>query len=229
MNARFNHGRLMPLILALFLSQWVAEAQAQKRYSETTRAAQTFRRGDALRLTIYQPWRVGDDGNSGLDLSGDYPIDSRGYVFFPIVGEVRVVGHTRNSLAEALKEKFSPFLQEPIIIAEPLIRIAMMGEFRRPGTYLVDPKSSLWQLVDLAGGPTDDSNLDKMRVERGGKVVRDKLLSGFENAYSLQELGIRSGDQIVVPQKKQFTVRNALEILRFVVSMANLYFLIRKF
>ncbi len=224
----FNHGWLKPALAAAVLLQAAAFAQAQKPYANG-RSSQTFRRGDAIRLTVWQPWRLGDGKNPGLDLNGQYPIDSRGYVFFPLVGEVKVVGHSPTTLADVLKEKFSPYLQEPVILVEPLIRVAIVGSLHRPGTYLVDPKASFWQLVDLAGGPTDNSNLEKMFVTRGGKTIKKKLLSGFENAYSLEELGINSGDQIHVPERRRFRVRDALEAVRFVVSIANLYFLIKRF
>ena len=205
--------------LLLFVSTLPGQAQSQL-------SSQTFKKGDALRLTIWQPYRIDDNRNQPLDINGQYPIDTRGMVFFPIIGEVRVVGHSSVSLSEELKGKLSAFLQEPIIVVEPLIRVAMIGAFRRPGTYLISPDASFWDLVNEAGGPDDVANLKKMVVERGGKVVKKNILSGFERAYSLQEMGILSGDQIFVPVKKEFKVRDAFEIVRFGVTLINLYLLV---
>lgn len=190
--------------------------------------AQSFSRGDALRLTIWQPWRLNDGKNESLDLNGEYTIDSQGYVFIPVIGQVRVVGHNTDTLAKALKEKFSPFFQDPVIIVEPLIRVSMQGAFNRPGTYLVKPDASLWELVDLAGGPSDNSNLKKMWVERSGRVVNNSLLGSFEKGYSLQEIGIQSGDQILAPERGRFGVKDAFEILKFGISLLNLYVVIQR-
>ncbi len=138
-----------------------------------------------------------------------------------------MVGHSTQSLADDLREKLSVYLQEPIIVVEPLIRVTMMGAFRRPGTYLISPDASFWELVNLAGGPDDNANLKKMVVERGGKVVKKNILGGFERAYTLQEMNIFSGDQVFVPIKKEFRVRDAFEIVRFGITLINLYLLIQ--
>ena len=223
-----NQGRLamklkmIPVIILTLNHILIPDSNAQNGKG-------TFHKGDALRLTIWQPWQIGNGKNQNIDINGDYAIDNQGSAFFPLVGDVRILGHNRSTLAAELKEKFSPYIQEPIIIVEPLIRVTMLGSFRRPGTYLVSPGASLWQLVDLAGGPRDDSNLSKMSVERSGKVVRRNLLGGFERGYTLQEIGINSGDQVLVPTRKAFRIRDALEILRFGVSLINLYFLVQKF
>ncbi|MCG8608537.1 polysaccharide biosynthesis/export family protein [bacterium] len=212
----------IPALILTLIHLLTPDATAQNGQS-------TFHRSDALRLTIWQPWQIGNGKNHNIDINGDYAIDSQGNAFFPLIGDVSIMGHTRSTLAAELKEKFSPYIQEPIVIVEPLIRVTMLGSFRRPGTYLVSASASLWQLVDIAGGPRDDSNLSKMSVERGGKVIRRNLLGGFEKGYTLREIGINSGDQVLVPKKKSFRVRDALEILRFGVSLINLYFLVQKF
>lgn len=226
MNFKKTHGwfTVDKIVFLTFLLLCVSFGSG---LAQTQFASQTFKKGDALRLTIWQPYRIADAKSQTIDINGDYTIDSRGSVFFPIIGEIRVVGHSTTSLAEELKDKLSAFLQDPIIVVEPLIRVAVIGAFRRPGTYLISPEASFWELVNLAGGPDDNANLKKMVVERGGKVVKKNILSGFERAYSLQEMGIFSGDQIFVPIKKQFRVRDAFEILRFGITLINLYLLIK--
>jgi polysaccharide export outer membrane protein len=224
MKTNINQGRLKitGLIVAFLLSAGFANAFGQS-------LSQAFKKGDALRLMIWQPYRISDGKNQSLDINGDYPIDSRGYVFFPIIGEVKVVGSTITTLADELKEKLSAYFQEPVVVVEPLIRVTLIGAFRRPGTYLISPEASLWELVDLGGGPDEKSNLKKMAVERGGKVIKKNILGGFERAYSLQEMGIMSGDQVVMPAQKPFRVRDAFEIVRFGITLLNLYFVISKF
>lgn len=229
MILNINQGRLRPLIRSILLVLSAVLLQTHFLKASPQHTSHKFKRGDALKLIVWQPYRIGDGKNPGIEVGGEYPIDTRGNVFFPLVGDVKVIGHNSITLAEKLKEEFSPFLQDPIIIVEPLIRVTMLGAFRRPGTYLIQPDASLWQLVDKAGGPADDSNLKKMWVERGGKIVKRDILSGYEKAYSLHELGIYSGDQILVPQRKKFRLRDALEILRFGVTLINIYFLVQKF
>ncbi|MFQ5865710.1 MAG: polysaccharide biosynthesis/export family protein [bacterium] len=229
MSSANNHGWLRFGLVFVVLCQSLVLLPNKSLNAELQRRLLTFRKGDAIRLTVWQPWVNRDyrDGRSQyLNLDGDYLIDSRGYVFLPIIGEIKVIGHNSRSLAEVLTEKFGQYIQDPIIIVEPLIRVTMLGEFRRPGTYLIAPDASLWELVDLAGGPNEDSNLKKMWVERGGRKVKRNLLSSFERAYSIEEIGIMSGDQVTVPPKRRFQFRDAFDILRFTISIINLYFLV---
>lgn len=187
-----------------------------------------FRKGDALNLIIWQPWQVGEKNDKGLDLGGQYVIDSRGYVFFPLIGDIMVVSHNSESLSIELTKKFSSYIQDPIIVVEPLIRVVLLGAFRRSGTYLTKPDASLWSLIDMAGGPADDSNLKKMHIERNGKKITRNLLGGFEQAFALNELGIHTGDQIVLPERSSFNMRDFRDILGLTFSLINLYFLVTR-
>lgn len=184
----------------------------------------TFMKGDAIRLTIWQPWRLADGKAQISNLNGDYPIDSRGYTLLPLIGEVKIVGHNIKSLTTLLKDKYSPYIQDPYIMVTPLIRVTMQGAVNRPGAYLIPPSASLWELVDLAGGPSEKSNMRRMYVERSGRIVNKKLLGSFERGYSLQEIGINSGDQILVPARNPFGWRDALSLVSFGLSIAVVYF-----
>jgi polysaccharide export outer membrane protein len=188
----------------------------------------TFMKGDAIRLTIWQPWRLADGKAQISNLNGDYPIDSRGYTLLPLIGEVKVVGHNIKSLTTLLKEKYSPYIQDPYIVVTPLIRVTMQGAVNRPGAYLIPPSASLWELVDLAGGPSEKSNIRRMYVERSGRIANKNLLGSFEKGYSLQEIGINSGDQILVPSRNPFGWRDVLSLVSFGLSIAVVYFQITK-
>ena len=226
MKRLFNQGWLIGVAAQMLLCGFFLALTSAMAHGSPQSFGKRFMQGDALRLTIWQPWQVGDRKNQAFDFNGDYLIDNRGYVFFPLIGDVKVVTHNPKTLAAELTEKFSSYIQDPIIIVEPLIRVTLLGAFRRPGTYLIAPDASLWALVDRAGGPADDSNLSKMFIQRAGRTIKKNLLSGFERAYTLQELGIRTGDQIMLPVKKRFKLKDAFEILRFAVSLLNLYIVI---
>jgi protein involved in polysaccharide export with SLBB domain len=232
MSGNYNQGRLyfrntigFLLLLLLIDSSVIVQGVAAQQPQRYTRS---FGKGDAVRLTVWQPWSLADTKGGGIDFNGDYLIDSRGYVRFPVIGEVKVVTHTVETLAEELKSLLAAYMKEPVIVVEPLIRVTTLGALRRPGTYLIKPDASLWELVDLSGGPADDADLKRFWIERSGEKVKENLLSGFEKAYSLEELGVISGDQLFLPNKKRFEFRTALEILRFTLSVLNLYLLITR-
>ena len=98
-----------------------------------------------------------------------------------------------------------------------------MGSFNKPGSYRIDPKESLWELIDMAGGPTSDCDLNSMKVQRRGQIVNRNLLSSFEEGHSLEEIGVNSGDQIISKAKPQIGIKEILDYTRFGISLIILY------
>ena len=186
-----------------------------------------FYPGDAVRITVIEIGRATDRGS--LNLSGDYKINSLGFIMLPLIGEVKVVGHDRVSLAKQLVELYSPYLKEPYITAVPLIRVTLMGAFNRPGSYRINPEGSLWELIEMAEGPKENCDLNSMRVERGGKVLQKNLLQQFERGHSLEDIGIRTGDQIIVKDRSSFGFREIMNYTYFVMTAISLYFSIRNY
>ena len=186
-----------------------------------------FYPGDAVRITVIEIGRTTE--RTTLNLSGDYKINGRGLIMLPLIGEVKVVGHDRVSLAKQLVELYSPYLKEPYITTMPLIRVTLMGTFNKPGSYRISPESSLWELIEMAEGPQADCDLNSLRVERAGKVVMKNLLQQFERGHSLEDIGIRSGDQIIAKGRSNFGFREIMNYSYFIMTAISLYFSIRNY
>jgi polysaccharide export outer membrane protein len=152
-----------------------------------------FQPGRALQVTIWQE----------PELSGEYSIDSDGYVILSLIGRIQVSRYTKDSLESYLTAEYSNYLRNPILTIEPLIRVGVLGEVKHPGLFKISPHSPLWDVVDLAGGPTVRANLKKFRVMRDGKIVNSDLLGAFEKGASLQTIGIESGDLVLVPAARR--------------------------
>lgn len=182
-----------------------------------------FQKGDAVRIAVWRdPSREG--GNlQVLGLNDDYTIDNKGSIDLPLIGSVRALGLSRDGLAAAIKEKYGGYISDLIVICTPLIRITVTGAVQKPGSYLVESKSSLWDLIDLAGGPSNNADFRKMKVERGGRTVAKNLLLGFEKAVSLEDLRLQSGDQVILPARSGITVRSVIDYTSFALSVAGLY------
>ena len=191
---------------------------------KTAKSLTTFQPGDAVRIQI---WELFEDERRNVNLSRDYPINPDGYIVMPYIGELRVKDLTVYELMQILEEKFSEYLKNPYVYVRPLIRVTMQGAFNRPGSYRTDPSSSLWDLVALAGGPRQDCDLKRMNVERGGKVSIKKLLFAFEEGHSLEDVGIESGDQIIVPRRRSLDLGIILSLVNLATGLALLYLRLR--
>jgi len=184
-------------------------------------AQNQFQRGDGVRVAVWRdPSREGVN-IQGLGITGDYTIDNRGNIQMPLIGEVRVVGSTPEALATAIKEKYAAYISDMIVICYPLIRISVLGAVQKPGSYFVERRTSLWELIEIAGGLDGEANIKKIHIQRSGKVVAKDLMSGYEKAMSLDELRAQSGDQVLVPGRSRITLRNIVEVTRFALSLAT--------
>lgn len=147
--------------------------------------------GDVVRVNI---WRQSD-------LSGDYVIDEDGNLMFPLVGKISTQDVTTDSLRRMLVEEFDYYLKEPFITVTPLFRVNVMGEVAAPGLYNVDATITLADLLAMAGGITDAGSENKIKMVRDNTVIQEDLSVALERGRAIEDIGIQSGDQIVVGKK----------------------------
>lgn len=201
-----------------------SQSRFNSHWSETAKSLSTFQPGDAVLIQI---WELYQDERRNINLSGQYPIDTEGFIIMPIIGEVKVKGLTSYELMQTLKDKFVLYLKNPYIYVRPLIRVTLQGAFNRPGSYRVDPSRSLWDLIDMAGGPASNCDIGRIRVERGGDVVIEDLLNSFEKGYSLEEIGVETGDQIIAPARGGWNLGTLISVVNLMASMLLLFLRLR--
>jgi len=155
---------------------------------------QTLRPGDVIRLSI---WRE-------PDFSGEFSVDRSGVVVFPRLGAIRVVDLGPAELETTLQEQYRRYLVNPSIEVTILRRVNVMGAVQRPGLYPVDPTVTIADVLALAGGSTAIGDPSRIRLIRDGETISTSL--GGDTRIG--ESPIRSGDQIVVPERNWIT-RNA--------------------
>ncbi len=153
----------------------------------------TLMPGDSVRISV---WRY-------AEYSGTFGIAPDGTIAHPVYRAVRASRIPISDMEPAIRDALRPYLEDPSVVVEPLLVVAVMGDVNLPGTYALPPATTLAQAVARAGGPA-------LTAKRGSA----KLLR-LEESRGILELGIdlndpsdaafrqtiRSGDQIVVPQK----------------------------
>ncbi len=155
-------------------------------------------REDVLDIAV---WRDGD-------LSRVLPVRPDGFISMPMIGEVKAEGRTPVELAGEIKEKLTPYVQEPkvtVIVREVnSTRVYVTGEVANPGSYPLRGRVSLLQAVALAGGFSDFANKDGILVIRegrdGGKYpVRYSDLVSDDEPEKKTSVFLLPGDTVVVP------------------------------
>ncbi|MBI4500347.1 MAG: polysaccharide biosynthesis/export family protein [Gemmatimonadetes bacterium] len=170
----------------------------------------TLRPGDVLRVDVW-----GQE-----QFSGQFIVDETGHLQYPVLGDIQVSNLTVAELRERMRQGLEQIFKSPFVTVAPLFRMAVLGEVRQPGLYTVDPTLSVLDVVAMAGGPSSSGNMNKIRLLRAGQ---EQQLS-FGQGRSLQEMGVRSGDQIVVARKSfsREDVGLVLSLVQVALSVAIL-------
>lgn len=173
----------------------------------------TLQPGDVVRVQI---WRE-------PDLSGTFLVDGDGVLTLPLLGEKRVTDTPLDQLGRNLADDYRLHLRNPSIQITPLRKVLVMGAVRSPGPYEVNPIETVIGVIAQAGGVESQGNPDRVTVVRQGRVLHDRV--SLESAIS--ELGIRSGDQIVVGERS-WLARNQSLVISVLLALPSAIFTITR-
>lgn len=170
-----------------------------------------FSRGDILRLRVQGEPRW----------TGHFTVGTQSRIRLPDVGPVSLEGTLYSEAESRLHEVLSRYVRRPELQVQPLTRVAVQGAVEEPGFYNIPPSTTLSALVMQAGGPLQSAKMEDLRVRRDG----DRIAKGQNLAYegrTLEELGMRSGDAVHIPEESSaFSVRNVGFALGSVASFVS--------
>jgi polysaccharide export outer membrane protein len=219
-------ARALTLVLISGATQWTSAAKAQTIPPPQTpdtiaqRSVGALRPGDVLKIAVFRD----------KELSGDYPIDARGYVQIPGLGVIKAAGLDPTDVTDRLRLALvERGFARPEISVQPMIRVSVLGEVRSPNVYPVDPGTSLLKLLTVAGGPTDRAKLRDTRVIRDGRAFPVDMESGLRGSAA-GRIVLYSNDVVVVGRKRGFTSENlglTVTAASLVLAILNIAFLVR--
>jgi protein involved in polysaccharide export with SLBB domain len=181
-------------MLGLLLAAGAAErSEAQTVDPAVNAAADLLRSGDVVRLRIWME----------PDLSGDFPVSEQGIAVLPRLGPVPVTGEPVDALHRRITAAYAEFLNHTSIEVVLLRRVQVRGAVKSPGLYHADPSMSVSDVLTLAGGATTNGRTDRIQLIRDGET----LASVLSLQTPVGSSPIRSGDQLLVPEKS-WALRN---------------------
>jgi polysaccharide export outer membrane protein len=151
-------------------------------------AVQSLRPGDVVRITV---WRQ-------PELSGEFRITADGAIAHPLYQSVDVKNVTLAEATSRIRQYLTQLTNDPQVVIEPLLSVAVGGEVRQPGLYNLPLGTTLSQAVAQAGGGSDESVLKRVRLIRGARQVIIDLTDTKENRGAMP---VRSGDQIFLERR----------------------------
>ena len=130
-----------------------------------------------------------------------------GKISLPLLGDVQAAGQTTTQLRDVLLKRYTDFIAAPeisVIVNEvKSIKVSVIGEVPKPGRYELKSRTTVLDVLALAGGFGQFASRSRMVVLRpdGGKMKR--LPFNFNKAVSeggeQENFYLQPGDIVVVP------------------------------
>jgi polysaccharide export outer membrane protein len=197
--------KMKKFVLALFAVFFATIAAAQSGYQ--------IRSGDTLSVEVLED----------PSLNRSVLVLPDGTISFPFAGSVRASGRTANQVSSSITSGIaSNFASEPTVFVtvESLreraestgpaqIDVFMMGEIASPGERQLDRGTTLVQALATTGGFTSFAATKRIilrRTDKSGKatVMRINYKAIADGTAVGQDIRLRDGDVIIVPERRLF-------------------------
>jgi len=152
-----------------------------------------FHPGDRVALTVEgQP-----------NLPDTVPVEAGPKITLPVFGDISLEGVLRSEITAYLTRELGRMIRNPVVHAKALMRISVQGAVAKPGFYVVPTDILVTDVLMAAGGPGQNADLNKLKIERGSEQIYggQQLQTDMREGRTLDQLSLQAGDAIIMPQK----------------------------
>jgi polysaccharide export outer membrane protein len=146
-------------------------------------------------------------------------VNSSGKIFFPYAGEIKVAGLTETQIRKLISQRIKKFIVKPQldvrVVAYRSQQVHVVGEVNKTGLVPVtDVPLTLVDAIDQAGGYTKEADLENVTVTRDGSIRKFDLLALYDGGDTSQNMLLKHGDIVHVPDRSQKKVYVLGEVKR---------------
>jgi protein involved in polysaccharide export with SLBB domain len=187
------------------------QAKAQAELIRRRLQEGDFQVGDQIEITI-----------EGEEKIPTLTVDAGRRLTIPDLGGLSLQGVLRSELERKVLEHVSRYIQNPVVRATSLLRIAVIGQVGKPGFHSVPAQTALPEAIMTAGGPTATAKFENIRIQRMGERIWEgtQLRQALADGRTLDQLSLRSGDEIIVPGKTESSFGRVGRVLTFALPVA---------
>ena len=165
----------------------VAQLQPTANSPTTSYGPYALRPNDQVRVQVYNE----------PDITGDYQVDSAGYLSIPLAGRVKAAGLTASQLERSITSRLKGgILNDPRVTIQvsTYAPIYIHGEVKKSGEFPFRPGLTVMDAVAAAGGFTYRADDSRAYVRRSGAAA--------EFVYPLDaRVLVFPGDNIRIPER----------------------------
>jgi protein involved in polysaccharide export with SLBB domain len=186
-----------------------------KKTSERIRARLKegdFQPGHRILLAVY--------GDSVL--SDTFTVRADRKLILPNLPPMSLVGVLDSELEPFLTKELATYVKNPTVRAQGLLRVAVLGSVGQPGFYSFPLDFALSDVIMEAGGPDASAEVNRTEIRRGGEVAVNKegMQEAFRLGLTLNDVGVRPGDQVVVRSSRKSNWGTALTVVGVITGLA---------
>ncbi|HEY0897869.1 MAG TPA: polysaccharide biosynthesis/export family protein [Sphingobacteriaceae bacterium] len=164
---------------------------------------------------------------SGTAANG-YVVDKNGFINFPVLGQVKVGGLTKDDVREKLTADISKYVKSPIVnVAFENFKVTVIGEVNRPSTFTVNNDNiNLLEALGLAGDMTVYGKRENVLIirEQNGKRTMNRVNLNRKDVLNSPFFYLKQNDIVYVePDKsKGAQISTGRQVLPYIVSAASI-------
>lgn len=140
----------------------------------------------------------------------DLTINEQGEIYIPNVGPIHLNGLSIEEASEKIKSKLASTIYRAINSGKTKvqislgkirsIRVTVIGQAKKPGTFTVSSLTTLYNILYLCGGPTPMGSYRDIEIIRGNEIKRRADLYDFlVNGNQKDNIILQEGDVIRIP------------------------------
>lgn len=178
-----------------------------------------------LRIPTPSGYILGPDDELVINVFGyseqtyNVTVNEEGNIYIPQVGPVYINGLSIEQATSKIKSRLASTIYKAINSGQTRVqvslgkirsvRVTVIGESKRPGTYTVSSLTTLFNLLYLCGGPSDLGSYRKIELIRGNELKRTVDLYAFLlRGDQKDNVLLQEGDVIRIPYYKTRIVLN---------------------
>ncbi|MDD2659417.1 MAG: polysaccharide biosynthesis/export family protein [Methylococcales bacterium] len=202
--------RIVPITADLIIERENSRLQEVNNLPPVDISKTAYRIGpqDRLQITVWEHPELNDPGGEKImpELAGKV-VDENGELYYPYVGSIPVAGKTvsevRSLLTRELSNYFKKVKLDIRVLSFQSHRAVVVGEVRTPGVQTMNETPlTVAEAISRAGGVTPDADMSNVALARDGKAYKIDVLELYAKGKSTQNLLLKDGDVLYVPDQK---------------------------
>lgn len=183
--------------LLVLLAAITSIASVQPAIAQPVAGDYRLHAGDTIEVSVWKE----------VDLQRELIVRPDGKFSMALVGEMQAAGRTADEIRQDVEKRLKVYIPEPVVTVTVQQvggnRIYVIGQVRKPGAIVMNPRLNVMQALSLAEGGTPFAKLDDIVIVRGTGATQKTLRFRYGRVAGGDDLSenilLESGDVIIVP------------------------------